>query len=214
MRKTLVLAAAALTAGLLTASAQNVYSVNIVGYVNTVFKGGGAYTLVANPLDDGNGNQLTNLVNILPNKSSVLVWNGASFEQANKSSGLWSTNYALPPGVGFYVRNVGATDLTNTFVGTVVAGPSTNSFPAAIYKLIGSTVPVGGTLEDTNYGLGQVLPNKSSVLVWDNSGPGAYIQANKSSGAWSTNLAINVGQGAFVRSLTATNWVQTLPPSP
>ena len=50
--KTLVLAVAALTACALTASAQsNVYSLNIVGYVNVVLKGGSSYTLVANPLN-------------------------------------------------------------------------------------------------------------------------------------------------------------------
>lgn len=214
MRKTLVLAAAALTAGLLTASAQNVYSVNIVGYVNTVFKGGGAYTLVANPLDDGNGNQLTNLVNILPNKSSVQIWNGSGYVAANKAFGVWSTNVSLPPGVGFFVQNASATDITNTFVGTVVASPVTNSLTAGAFVLAGSPLPIGGNLTDTNLNLGPTLANKSSIQIWDNSGPGGFVAANKSFGVWSTNLTLNVGQGFFIQSATTTNWIQSLPPSP
>ncbi len=49
MKKTLLIAAAALAASLIPSQAQ-VYSQNIVGYVNTAIPGGGALTLVANPI--------------------------------------------------------------------------------------------------------------------------------------------------------------------
>lgn len=213
--KSLCLAAATLAAGVLASSAQsNVYSLNIVGYVNTVLKGGGAFTLVANPLDDGNGNQLTNLVAALPNKSTVQVWNGTGYTPASKALGNWSTNFSIPPGTGFFVKNANATDITNTFVGNVVASPATNSFSAGVYALVGSPLPIGGSLNDTNFNLGQTLPNKSTIQIWDNSGAGAFVPSSKALNAWSANLTINVGQGAFVKSASTTNWVQVLPPAP
>ncbi len=58
--KTLLIAAAALAATVISSEAQ-VYSANVVGYVNVVLQGG--YNLEANPFDDGNGNHLTNLIN-------------------------------------------------------------------------------------------------------------------------------------------------------
>jgi hypothetical protein len=112
------------------------------------------------------------------------------------------------------VLNAGAPTITNTFVGTVIPSPVTNSFSAGIYSLVGSPLPIGGNLTDTNLNLGPVLANKSSVLAWDNSGSGAYVSANKLAGVWTTNLNIAVGQGVFVLPSNTTNWVQTLPPSP
>jgi hypothetical protein len=51
--KTLLLSAAAMAAGLVSSVAQsNVYSVNVVGYVNQVLPAG-TLVAVANPLDNG-----------------------------------------------------------------------------------------------------------------------------------------------------------------
>lgn len=214
--KSLCLAAAAVIGGLLTASAQsNVYSLNIVGYVNTVMKGNGAYTLVANPLDDGNGNQLTNLVNALPNKSQVLTWSGSGYVGASKGGGVWGTNLTLAPGTGFFVKNgiSGSPDVTNTFVGNVVLlpGGSTNIAVPAGYSLVGTLAPVGGDLTtDANINIGSTLPNKSQILKWDTTGQ-SYQGTSKGGGVWSTNLTVNVGEGFFIKAQTGTNWVQSLP---
>jgi hypothetical protein len=217
MQKSMLLAAAALTAGLLSASAQsNVYSVNIVGYVNTVLKGGSAYTLVANPLSAPTNDLVSTIGAVLPNKSQVVVYDAGTglYTTASKQSGVWNTNLQLPVGQGFFVRNSSTTDITNTFVGNVIIGiPGTNvtALPAG-YTLVGTPVPVGGTLNDlgpNTINLGGVLPNKSQVVVYD-SGTGLYTTASKQSGAWNTNLSLSVGQGFFVRSQAATNWTQTL----
>ena len=63
MKKTLLMAAAALAAGIITSQAQPVYSQNIVGYVNQTFVSG--YVNVANPLDNGGGNSLTNIIDFM-----------------------------------------------------------------------------------------------------------------------------------------------------
>ena len=219
MKKTLVIAAAALTLGVLSASAQsNVYSLNIVGYVNTVIKGNGEFTLLANPLDAPTNTSVALVGGLLPNKSQVLTWNGASYDTASKIAGVWNTNFNLPVGTGFFVKNgpVGSPALTNTFVGNVLGAlPGTNStsLPAG-FILAGAKTPVGGLLTDTGantLNLGAVLANKSQVLVWDNSGPGSYTTASKIAGAWNTNLTLSVGQGFFIKAFTAgSNWVQIL----
>jgi hypothetical protein len=198
----------------------NVFSVNIVGYVNTVFKGDGAYTLVANPLNNGT-NDLVSLVDaVLPNKSQVLVWDAASqsYTTASKSGGTWNTNLTIAPGVGFFVKTpTGTSDVTNTFVGNVVSATfspgSTNTvgLPAGYY-LSGSPIPFSGQLTDVganSLNLDSVLPNKSQVLAWDANSQ-SYITASRSGGNWNTNLQINVGQAVFIKSAAATNWNQIL----
>jgi hypothetical protein len=219
MKKTLVLAACAI-AGVLTASAQsNVYSLNIVGYVNTVFKGGGAYTLCANPLDAPTNDAISMLpLNTLNNGSRVMTWNGAGYDVMLKSFGAWSpTNVNLPVGKGFFVRNNLTTNYTVTFVGNVLGGvPGTNTTDIVPgYQLYGSKAPIGGDVFATGNntlnmgGILAALPNGSRVMTWDNSGSGAYSIALKSFGAWSpTNKLINVGEGFFIRnnSLTTNTW--------
>jgi len=215
-KKSLCLAATVLAGGILAASAQ-VYSLNVVGYVNTPIKGNGAFTLLANPLVAATNDTVSLVGNLLPNKSQVLTWSGSAYVTASKISGVWNTNLPIPAGTGFFVKNgpAGSPDLTNTFVGEVLGGiPGTNTtaLPAG-FALVGSKSPIGGTLTSVGDGtlnLGGVLPNKSQVLIWDNSGSGAYVTASKISGVWNTNLQLNVGQGFFVKAFAATNWTQVL----
>ena len=60
--KTLLSTAALLAAGVATPMAQssNVYSLNVVGYVNVPVYGGGQYNMICNPLNNANNN-ITNL---------------------------------------------------------------------------------------------------------------------------------------------------------
>jgi len=217
--KTLLIAAAALVAGVVSSEAQ-VYSANIVGYANVVMAGASQYTLVANPLDDGNGNQLTNLVAGLPNKSQIITWNGSSYNGAVvKAGGIWGGNATLAPGTGFFVKNgiAASPSFTNTFVGTVgavgLAGGSTmTNVLAAGYNLVGSQVAFAGdATTDPNINLGTTLANKSQLVDW-NTGTQLFDAAVvKAGGVYGSPFNITVGQGFFVNSKSATNWVQTLP---
>jgi hypothetical protein len=203
--KTLLIAAAALAATVISSQAQ-VYS-GIVGYVTTVMPAG-QFVLVSNPLDDGT-NTTTSVGANLPNKSTIEVWNGSGFTAANKASGVWTPDLPLPPGTGFFVDAKSA--ITNTFVGaidTAVGGSVTNALPAGVFVLVSSTIPFSGDLNDTNLNLGTTLANKSTVEVWNGNG---YTAANKASGVWTPDLTLTNGEGFFVLSKTATNWVQTLP---
>lgn len=216
--KSIILAGAALATGLLSASAANVYSLNVVGYVNTVIKGGGAYTLMANPLNAPTNDMVHLLpLSTLPNKSQVLIWNGSGYTPASKIAGSWgANNFTLSPGTGFFVKNgvAGSPDITNTFVGEVLGGiPGTNSVQVLPgYNMIGSPTPIAGNLfaqGDGTLNMGALLfslPNKSQVLTWDNSGSGGFVPVSKIAGAWGggSNVLINVAQGFFVNSKAAT----------
>jgi hypothetical protein len=217
--KILLTAAAAMVAGIVSSNAQ-VYSANVVGYANVVCVGNAGYTLIANPFDDGNGNQLTNILSsAFPNKSQVITWNGATFNTAiGKASGVWGSSVSLPPGSGFFVKNglAGAAPVTNTFVGSVIVNISsstTNTLPAG-YSLVGSAIPYAAdATTDTNINLGANLANKSQLIDW-NTGTQTYDTADgKASGVWGSPFNISVGQGFFIKSQTAgSNWVETLNP--
>lgn len=208
--KNLLLSAAALVAGALSAQAQsNVYSVNVVGYVNlpTVAN---QYALFANPLDNGTNN-LTSLLPSAPNGSQVQVWTGSGYQVAQKTFGNWNTNLVIPPGSGFFLRT--PSNQTNTFTGSVASAfGETNSvsLPGGVFSLVGSRIPFSGNLtaSGTNsLNLGVALGNGSQIQVWNGTG---YQVAQKTFGNWNTNLLISVGQGFFVRPNTATTWSQSL----
>jgi len=205
--KTLLIAAAALAVGLVTSQAQ-VYS-GIVGYVNAGVTN--SYVLLNNPLDNGT-NDLNSLLSSLPNKSIVQVWNGTSFTASSKGGNpsVWTPNLTVPVGAGFFVKlNSGGTNVT--FVGSVVVasgGGTTNVSLPPTYVLVGSPIPYSTDLNDTNLGL-NVLPNKSIIQIWNGS---SYVASSKGGNpsVWSPDQTLSAGQGFFVQSKTATNWVQTL----
>jgi len=213
--KTLLLAVAALAAGVISSEAQNVYSQNVVGYVNVVSPVGGQFSLVANPLDNGT-NTITSLFPSAPNQTVIEVWGGASYQQAKKIAGTWTTNLLLNPGTGFFLQFPAASGtVTNTFVGNVVVqqpdgvslGTNTLALPNS-FVLVGSVFPLSDTLTGTNINLGPSLANQSVVEAWNGV---SFTQAKLIAGTWTTNLNLSVGQGYFVSSKNATNWTEILP---
>jgi hypothetical protein len=224
--KTLLIAAAALAAGVMSSQAQ-VYSQNIVGYVNVSVPTG--YSMVANPLDlDGTGTNNTVLTvlgtNSLPSGSEVLTWNGTGFEEnifsipVHKTEAVWSTPTApLNPGAGFFVYNPGpATNIT--VVGNALVG--TNSNPNLTvgggYSALASYSPVGGDIA-TNLSYTASLGDQ--VLVWNNTSA-SYTQyiynipVHKTVAAWSpSNPQIAVGQGFFLFTTnTSASWTEIVNP--
>lgn len=214
--KTLLVAAVALAAGILTSQAQ-VYSQNVVGYANVVLKGGGHYTLVGNPLDNGAGNSATNLIDpngTLPNKSQILTWNGSTFNIATKALGSWTADPSIAPGTGFfvYLPATQVADVTNTFVGSIVVpsgGSVTNVIPTG-YSLWSSPIPYAGDLTtDTNLNIYPALTvNKSQILTWNGS---TYNISTLALGSWTASANVKVGDGFFIfqKAATSTNWVET-----
>jgi hypothetical protein len=204
--KTILSVAAALAVGAFAAQAQsNVYSVNIVGYVNQVLPAG-QLVAVANPLDNGT-NDLNSVFGGVAKTSVAQFWNGSGFTPSQKGGTGWSPNTATPVGMGLFISS--AQDVTNTYVGEVVVGPGenvTNSLPVGL-SLVGSPLPMAGTLNSPELGLLGVAKT-STAQFWNGSG---YTPSQKGGTGWTPDLSIGVAEGFFISPVQAYDWVQTLP---
>jgi len=211
----LCLAATVLAGGILAASAQ-VYSLNIVGYVNTVLPPG--LSLIGNPLNAGTNNTANGLMSsALANKSQIITFNGTTYTPYGKSAGSFPA-LSLPTGTGFFVNNAGAVPVTNTFVGevgpsgTYAGGTNTQSIPLG-FSLVTSPLPIGGNITSTGpntLNLSASLPNKSQVITF--TPPSTYTPFGKSAGAF-PSVPLAVGQGFFINTPSAgSNWVQIITP--
>ena len=225
MRTKALLCAAAIAAGAISAVAQNnVYSLNVVGYVNVSVPAG--YSLLANPLSAGVTNGANEIMNLVDG-SVYLTWNGSGFNYASYDTGFggWvDANFAptvapqLPPGKAFFFFNPGAA-YTQTFVGQVVPGPSTTNnlaLPAG-YSMVGSPLPASATaITAAPVSLPQI--DGMVILQWNGSGYvyssydtgfGGWVDANFQSKA---APGYNVGSGFFFFNPGApTTWPQSLP---
>jgi hypothetical protein len=195
--KTLLIAAATLAAGVFSASAQ-VYSQNIVGYVNIASPAG--FLIIGNQLDTGT-NTLANLIPAPVNGTVIYKYTATGYQANNYLNG-WgaSGTTTLNPGEGAFLYSPTAT--TNTFVGNVLTGTNTVALRAG-FTLVASPTPLAG-YADTNLSLPTV---NGQVVYTYNAGYSAYNYLN----GW-TAPNINVGQGFFVYLPAATNWVQILNP--
>src|SRR5215469_3933594 len=85
-----------------------VYSPNIVGYVNVPISKG--YTFVSNPLDLDGTNSISGVLTPPPDGTQVYLWdvNNQVFTVPSVYSAAhtnWSTNYLLTVGRGFVVQS-------------------------------------------------------------------------------------------------------------
>jgi hypothetical protein len=150
--KTLLLMAAVSAAGAASAMAQ-VYSVNAVGYVNTVIPKNG-FALISNPLKAA-----TNTINALfpgvPNGFQVFLYNtttkvfdSAAFDDLEGAFLPASVgNTVVLPGQGLFAKNPTASDITITFVGEVMQGHLVTPLVAGL-QIVSSQVPQAGTVKD------------------------------------------------------------------
>jgi hypothetical protein len=214
--KSVVLGAALLAAGVASSMAQsNVYSLNVVGYVNIPVATG--FNLVANNLDlDGTGtnNLMTNaLAGMVANaiNFSVYKWdtNTAGFDvwSYNKSFGTWSDSAGpidfsvatLNPGEGAFI-NIGKANYSSNFtvVGQVLQGSWTNNYlPGANAFAIASPIfPLSGPIDSTgNGGLAVPGTNNYSLYLWDTNSQGYDVWAwSKSFSTWSLSAGSSNGQ--------------------
>jgi hypothetical protein len=209
--KTLLIAAAALAAGVMHSQAQ-VYSQNIVGYINVPLPVG--YSMIGNQLDlDGTGtnNSIYTAVGTnLPVNTQILAWNGSAFSSSKLTpKGAWSLNNmvvsnAMQPGSGFFINVPVATNVT--FVGNVITG--TNTYPiVAGYQVVAPSGPVAGTLDTTN---GYTPTKNDQLLVWNGT---AYVSHKYTGTAWlgtGGDPQLIVGQAVFLNAATSTNWTEVL----
>jgi hypothetical protein len=209
--KALLLAAALTAAGIASIQAQsNVYSINVVGYVNVVCSNG--YTLINTPLVPSN-DTITNVLDAyVPAGNSILKFAGGGYVPYEKDEfdSTWTGGGGahLPNGEGYFVRNLSTTPFTITFVGEVPQGNLTNTL-ALGYSLQGSKVPQAGFVED----LGVVPGPGDQILRYVNNGSGGGsffpYENDEFDNTWSGVGAdaakgpnVKVGEGFFYRNLS------------
>jgi len=216
--KTLLLAAALSAAGIAASLAQsNVYSINVVGYVNQALVPG--FTMVGNPLNNTSGNTVDGIFGQnLANGSVIYAFSGGSFVTTTyaSKSGRWDTgtnavNPSLAVGGGVFVKNGGAA--TNvTFVGEVLQGALANAYGAG-FKIISSKTPQAGLLQtdlaygppvngDTVYQFDPAAQNyvkistySSKTSTWGgtgqpNLGVAEAFWLNSGAGSWNRNFTV------------------------
>jgi hypothetical protein len=212
--KTLLCFAAAIAAGVATSMAQsNVYSLNVVGYVNKPLPTG--YTLVANPLNTTNNTIFGLFGGIggnLPDGTQIYLWTSTGYQSGSRDDlttpngwdpvGFETTD--LSPGKGFFIGNSGG-PITNTFIGEVLQGSLTNHVGT------GSKVPQAGQVDSD---LAFPVVDGDQVYQWKGtaSPPGFVVFSADSLNTpppWGTNLPIvSVAEGFFSSKFTATDWVR------
>ena len=211
MKKTLLIAAAALAAGIISTQASSVYSQNIVGYANVVTANNVTYAMsVPFAVGVSNGaNEIWPLSSgqpTIPDGSQLMIWNGSGFDTFLSDSGsasLWDDNNGtaipnspkLPVGQGFFLIPAG--DTTNTFTGSIaIASGTTNnaSYANNVTFCIGSRVPYAGAVTNgTSTGGGIALsslnnlPDGSQLMIWGGSGFTTYLSDSGSSSLWDDN---------------------------
>jgi hypothetical protein len=219
--KTLLLAAAAaLAAGILSSSAQ-VYSANVVGYINIQLTNG--FTMVANQLDfDGTGtnnNILTAIGTNLPPSSKVEAYDPTlpGFRSVTLSSGhVWSSGSsgpyvtaALQPGAGVFVfiPGVTPTNVTLTLTGTVLQQTNVTSYPSQ-FQIASSLFPISGNLTtNLNYIPNPKLGSIDDTVEQWNQGSQSFVTHKYNGTSWSAGSpSLAVGESFFLIPNQTTSW--------
>jgi len=207
--KTLLLTAALTAAGALTSMAQ-VYSVNIVGYINLNVPHG--FSIIANQLNNSPNNMLGTLLPTPPNATFVYKFSNASasYISDDYTDGVWEGDTAgamtLNPGEGVFINAPSA--FTATFVGEVQlvsALPIPHGF-----SIISSVIPQSANLDVLGY-----PPANGDFVYQFLNASGSYKSNDYTDGAWEGDdggvaPTPAVGEGFFIlNSSTAKSWSRT-----
>jgi len=210
--------AAVFAAGLATSMAQNVYSVNVVGYYNVTVPAnnvGNGFAIVANQLTNTSGSDISAVIPpaSVPNNTTIYKWNGTTFDIATRTTDdndnpIWSAAVAVPPGTGFWIKNPDASPLQVTFVGEVLQGNLSNPL-AAGFNLVGSQVPQSGDLADVlAY---PAVPGSTTIYFWRNAGFEIVSRTtdDNDNPVWSGPAVPSVGEGFWAKENNALNWTRS-----
>lgn len=228
MRTKTLLLTAALTVATAATSMADVFSVNVVGYVNKTVPAD-KYAILSVPLNftGEGGNNITNVVTgNIPDGTVLLTFSNGVFDDPETyfaGFGWFPGTAVLPPGKAFFVKPPAGSQADITFVGEVLQGETVNSL-ASGYTLTGSTVPQAlplgdlTTPEDTtlhfpaadgdNYLAFDVATQTYKDPVTYFGGYGWFDSAAGGPGPV-TGPIVGVAEGFFVTKTAPVDWVRT-----
>lgn len=207
MRTKALLCLAAAAAGMaISAQAQNVYSANVVGYINVSIPAN-QYVMIANQLTTTN-NSIGSLLPGAPDGALLQKFNGTySAYVYDELAAAWTPdgNATLNPGEGAFFKSPVATTLT--FVGEVMQGNQTNSLPAGQYVVRSSIWPQAATPTAL-----KIPAEDGDTLQLFNAGYSAFVYDDLAAAWTPTEPTIGLGQSFFYKKSTTgtkTSWVQS-----
>ena len=158
MRTKALLGLAALAVGLSTSVAQNVYSLNVVGYVNVSLQAN-KLSFLSLPLTPVDGNfNITNTIKLDDSQdfASLFRWAGTQWDPTvpawigtDLGGSGWSPDMVISNGVGFFIA--ASANSTLTFVGQVPQGALAYNIPAGL-STIANQVPVSTNFPGADVG--------------------------------------------------------------
>jgi hypothetical protein len=222
--KTVLLSALLGALGSVSVHAQNVYSLNAVGYINVVANPG--FNIISCPLIASPDNTInTLLVNTNGQYKKMQVWafnptnNPQYFEEIGSGSG-WNNGglTTINPGQAIWFNNISNSPVTITFVGTVPTGVSSNTLYPQSFNLVGSVVPASGDIVTNSIMNFTNFVKKDQVWTFNPTNNPSYFETIASSSAWNNGdpqLAV-VGGGFWYLNNQATNnyWVENYSVNP
>jgi hypothetical protein len=219
--KALILSVMIGAAGVVSSiAADNVYSVNVVGYINMTLSN--SWSLVSDQLDDGAGNKITNVFSADFGAGKYPVtfykYNGATYDTLTRvSAAVWTFNpntvenrqATLKPGEAIFVRKQFAAPISVTFVGEVKQGDNmTNSIVSPGFELYSPIIPQDGGVRTIH----NLTPPANSVVYAGFNGVSYTTIRNWTGTVWAgAEPQIKVGEGFWLnsRGTAAFDWTRT-----
>ena len=176
MKKTLLVAVAALAAGVISSLAQSPYSQNIVGYFNKTLPGSNACSQINAPFLGGT-NTVEAVMPAIQKGDKISFWTGGSFTDLTyagpnfdghghawvDSQGNGQNSPAIDPSRPFVYQNNGS-PVTNSFVGTIPMAASTTIPGHHTFSLLVSAIPLSDALDSASFSLPFQAGDK--VYIW------------------------------------------------
>jgi hypothetical protein len=183
--------------------AQQVFSVNAVGFVNVTVPP--KFSMIANPLNAAT-NTIPALFAGVPDGTTIYKFDGTSYSVNTLDLGEWGNPaQTLVPGEGAFILNPGTTPFTVTFVGEVMQGSLSNPLPAG-FSIKSSQVPQSAALDTV---LQFPAADGDTVYQFSNA-QNSYVIHTLDLGEWSGGVPVPaVGESFFVKKLAAGNWTRT-----
>jgi len=224
--KTLLLAAVLSAAGIASSLAQ-VYSVNVVGYINlTNYPGLNLITAQLKGTNQNVNTILGSTTPALPANSLLFTWDAAGQKFANAqiaggdgkwydpASGALSTA-TVNPGQSFFINNIGTAPVVMTLVGEVPTGPTVVSVVNAL-GFYGDPAPVSQNIVTNGFPVGDndllftwdvARQTYNNALIGAGPSPGPQGWYDATTGTLAT-VAPAVGQGFVVNRISGptTSW--------